>query len=254
MTCRHLLLETDIARIYSVIRRDYCARSQSYQYSNILFSRLKYCCIDLNSTTETAAHCSYTLTIHVRVTILIVLLQWASCAIARLKFMGGLGAVLIKNKVTWFIFCPHGIQVCNECFIAMPIIASIVPSCYDHALPWQLCTFNVTLELWSVLDGLHVSSSICDWEHPISVPVSSVLTFLLVSLEVNSPEGLLATTSAMTLSSSLVWLLLCRMVILQKTIPPEEWVISNWAVANNVISSTTRKSAVEVVKFLSFNN
>ena len=71
-----------------------------------------------------------------------------------------------------------------------------------------------------MVDGLHVSSSICDEEHPISVPLSSVLIFLLVSLEVNPPEGLLVTTSAMTLLSSLVGLLSYRMVMLQKPLLP----------------------------------
>ena len=97
----------------------------------------------------------------------------------------------------------------------MSIIATTFVSHY-HALPWQLCTINVKLEFWLVLDGLHVAESICDWEHPISVPLSSVLIFLLVSLEVNPPEGLLATTSATTSGSALVGLLSCRLVMLQK--------------------------------------
>ena len=67
-----------------------------------------------------------------------------------------------------------------------------------------------------MVDGLHVTSSICDEEHPISVPLSSALIFRLVSLEVKPPEGLVATTSATTSGSSLVGLLSCRMVMLQK--------------------------------------
>ena len=87
-------------------------------------------------------------------------------------------------------------------------------------VPWQVCTNNVKLEFWLVLDGLHVAESIWDWGHPILVPLSSVLIFLLVSLEVNPPEGLFATTSAITLASSLVGLLSCRMVMLQKPLLP----------------------------------
>ena len=47
-----------------------------------------------------------------------------------------------------------------------------------------------------------------------------MLIFLLVSLKVKSPEGLMAATSANTLASSLVELLSCRMVILQKPLLP----------------------------------
>ena len=159
--------------------------------------------------TESAAHWNHIFTIHVRVTVLIVLLHWASCAVTRLKSLGGFGAVWIKNKTLYSEIMGQVIWLSCQ---------SLLP--HYHALPWQLCTINVKLEFRSVLDGLHMTESICDWEHPISVPFSSVLIFLLVSLEVKPPEGLLATTSATTFASSLVGLLSCRMVMLQKPLLP----------------------------------
>ena len=71
-----------------------------------------------------------------------------------------------------------------------------------------------------MLDGLHMTESIGDREHPISVPLSSLLIFLLVNLEVKPPEGLLATTSTTIMDSSLVGLLSCRMVMLQNPLLP----------------------------------
>ena len=108
-------------------------------------------------------HWSYTLTLHVRVTILIVLLQWAFCAITRLKFMGGLGAVWITNKVTWFIFYPQGIQVGNECLTIMPFIATYSYHCFIMlsyltlaALYKQCEAGNLICSWWSTCDPINL--------------------------------------------------------------------------------------------------
>ena len=70
-------------------------------------------------------------------------------------------------------------------------------------LPWQPVTSRVKLRFWSVL---HIFA---EWEHPISVPLSSVLIFDHTSLELKASE-LLAATSAVTherLWSGDIWFL-----------------------------------------------
>ena len=138
---------------------------------------------------------NHTLTIHFIVTFVMLFLHWASI---RLKFLGWFGAVWIKTENKVSISIMYVVFQCKHSYIQVHVVTlvtiyqkSLIHSNYCITLmplPWQPVTNKVKLRFWSVL---HIFA---EWEHPISVPLSSVLILDNTSLEVKASELLAATS------------------------------------------------------------
>ena len=146
--------------------------------------------------------------------------QGASCATTRLKFLGGFGAVWIKKKIR----VKFGVSIMYVA-IVLALLQLVTGShiIYQHhavkclrsliyylfipmPLPWQPVTSSV--KFWSLLHTL------CEWEHPISLPLTSVLTLRHTSLEVK-PFEVLSTTSALTFSGRFVGIIWFLSMVMQ---------------------------------------
>lgn len=87
-------------------------------------------------------------------------------------------------------------------------------------LPWHLLT-NSGYVMLEFSNDLQMLLSIRKWEHPISVPLSSMLTFFITIMEVKAPEELVLVTLANTFrSGGLYASLLYRKVMMQNVSLP----------------------------------
>ena len=184
------------------------------------------------------------LTIHVRMTVFIVLLHWVSCTI---KFLGGFGAVWqyhinsLGNINTALV-----VQVVNvnwlQCQSLLPLFMLL---CFTLAALYIQCEAGILTCTWWVA---------CGTRTPYFSAIESNADISPCQFGGKFTRG----TSVNYFCNHIVVISVRIAVIYHGnanvSTPPEQSIIWNWAVADHVFPNTFRKGTVEVVNFLSFDN